>query len=54
MMGQMYAFGKLKTTGDNNMYPIPFMDLQGWNIRSMACGNTTFAAAVGLCTLESS
>jgi len=44
LMGQMYCFGKLKTNGDNTMYPIPFLDLQGWNLRSVACGATTFAA----------
>ena len=43
-MGQMYCFGRLKTTGDNTMYPVPFMDLQGWNLRSVACGATTYAA----------
>ena len=44
LQGQMYCFGKLKTTGDNNMYPIPFLDLQGWRLNAVACGNTTFAA----------
>jgi alpha-tubulin suppressor-like RCC1 family protein len=44
LMGQMYCFGRLKTTGDNTMYPVPFMDLQGWNLRSVACGATTYAA----------
>ena len=27
------------------MYPKPFMDLQGWNIRHMAAGNTHYAVA---------
>jgi len=43
LMGQMYCWGKIKTTGDNHMYPVPFLDLQGWNLRSVACGATTFA-----------
>ena len=42
-MGQMYCWGKIKTTGDNHMYPVPLLDLQGWNLRSVACGATTFA-----------
>ena len=42
---QLCAWGKLKTSGDPNMYPKPFQDLSGWNIRSIACGNTTFAIA---------
>ena len=41
----MYACGKWKTSGDNTMYPKPFMDLQGWNIRHMAAGNTHYAVA---------
>jgi hypothetical protein len=44
LMGQMYCFGKVKTSGDNHMYPVPFLDLQGWNLRSIACGATTFVA----------
>jgi len=44
LQGQMYVFGKIKTSGDNHMYPVPFMDLQGWNLRSIACGSTTFVA----------
>lgn len=44
MMGQLYCFGKVKTSGDNHMYPTPFLDLQGWNLRSIACGATTFVA----------
>lgn len=42
--GQLYAWGKLKVTGDNTMYPQPVLDLQGWTLRHLACGNTTFAA----------
>ena len=44
LMGQLYCFGKVKTSGDNHMYPTPFLDLQGWNLRSIACGATTFVA----------
>lgn len=44
LQGQLYAFGKIKTTGDNLMYPTPFMDLQGWVLRDFSAGNVTFAA----------
>ena len=27
------------------MYPTPYHDLSGWNIKSMTCGSTTFACA---------
>ncbi|XP_058091066.1 uncharacterized protein LOC131237364 [Magnolia sinica] len=37
--GQLYMWGKLKTTGDEWMYPKPVMDLSGWNIRCMDSGN---------------
>ncbi|XP_020576302.1 protein RCC2 isoform X2 [Phalaenopsis equestris] len=37
--GQLYMWGKLKTTGDEWMYPKPVLDLSGWNIRCMASGN---------------
>ncbi|KAK9816923.1 hypothetical protein WJX72_007117 [[Myrmecia] bisecta] len=42
---QLFAWGKLKTSGDNTMYPKPYMDLAGWQIRHMACGAYTFAVA---------
>lgn len=37
--GQLYMWGKLKTTGDDCMYPKPLMDLSGWNIRCMDSGS---------------
>ena len=43
--GQMYSMGKLKKTGDCAMYPVPFYDLQGWGLRSMAGGQAIYAAA---------
>lgn len=43
--GELYSWGKLKTNGDSNMYPMPFSGLSGWKIRSMACGPSTFAVA---------
>lgn len=43
--GQLFGWGKLKTSGDNFMYPYPMYDLQGWNVRSMACGPNTYAIA---------
>lgn len=47
--GQLFSWGKLKASGDTQMYPTPFYDLAGWNLASMACGATTFgvAAAAG-------
>ena len=41
----MYSFGKLKKSGDCAMYPVPFYDLQGWGLRSVACGQAIYAAA---------
>ncbi|KAL5557918.1 hypothetical protein UlMin_034129 [Ulmus minor] len=37
--GQLYMWGKIKSTGDDWMYPKPLMDLSGWNIRCMDSGN---------------
>ncbi|KAL8059195.1 hypothetical protein ABFS82_03G068500 [Erythranthe guttata] len=37
--GQLYMWGKIKTSGDDWMYPKPLMDLSGWNIRCMDSGN---------------
>ncbi|KAI8549558.1 hypothetical protein RHMOL_Rhmol06G0034000 [Rhododendron molle] len=36
--GQLYMWGKIKSTGDDWMYPKPLMDLSGWNIRCMDSG----------------
>lgn len=44
VQGQLYAFGKLKTAGDNTMYPTPFLGLSGWVLRDFACGHVTYAA----------
>ena len=41
-VGQVMFFGKLKANGDNQMYPAAYLDLSGWNVRDMACGNQTF------------
>lgn len=43
--GALCSWGKLKVSGDNTMYPKPFYELQGWNIKHMACGNTTYGVA---------
>lgn len=37
--GQLYMWGKIKSTGDDWMYPKPLMDLSGWNIRCMHSGS---------------
>ncbi|XP_047328167.1 protein RCC2 homolog [Impatiens glandulifera] len=36
--GQLYMWGKIKSTGDDWMYPKPLLDLSGWNIRCMNSG----------------
>lgn len=41
----LYAWGKLKISGDGQMYPAAFQDMMGWNVRSMACGPATYAIA---------
>ena len=43
--GQLYGWGKTKASGDAATYPTPVYDLQGWNVRSMSCGPSTFAIA---------
>ncbi|CAI7892243.1 unnamed protein product [Closterium sp. NIES-53] len=50
--GQMYAWGKVKQTGDSWMYPKPLLDLSGWHIRSMACGATTSCVAADASTIS--
>lgn len=39
--GQMFFFGRTKSTGEAVMYPKPLGDLNGWNVRSFSCGNNT-------------
>eukprot|EP00252_Welwitschia_mirabilis_P014452 TRINITY_DN3175_c0_g1_i1.p1 TRINITY_DN3175_c0_g1~~TRINITY_DN3175_c0_g1_i1.p1 ORF type:complete len:542 (+),score=116.28 TRINITY_DN3175_c0_g1_i1:427-2052(+) len=36
--GQLYMWGRVKTVGDNWMYPKPLLDLSGWNIRCIDFG----------------
>jgi len=36
--GVLYAWGKVKQTGDSIMYPQPVNDLSGWNVTLMSCG----------------
>ncbi|KAG0624075.1 hypothetical protein M758_3G222100 [Ceratodon purpureus] len=43
--GQLYMWGRVKTTGENWMYPKPVLDISGWNIRSLDCGNSSSLAA---------
>lgn len=51
--GQLFAWGKLKVSGDNLMYPQPYLELAGWDIRSLACGSSTFAVAASYGSEES-
>jgi len=34
---QLYAWGKLKVSGDNTTHPMPLEDLSGWNVS--VCGS---------------
>lgn len=42
---QLYGWGRLKVSGDNTTHPYPVYELQGWNVRSVACGPYTYAVA---------
>jgi len=42
---QLYAWGRLKASGDCSTYPAQLSDLSGWNIRHVSCGPGTFAVA---------
>ncbi|OXU20354.1 protein RCC2 homolog [Nasonia vitripennis] len=39
--GTMLLFGQAKRTGEANMYPKPIQDLSGWDIRCVACSQTS-------------
>ncbi len=43
--GMLYCWGKLKVSGDNQMYPIAYDGLMGWDIKSLSCGATTFGCS---------
>mmetsp|Transcript_4294 Transcript_4294/g.9316 ORF Transcript_4294/g.9316 Transcript_4294/m.9316 type:complete len:473 (+) Transcript_4294:148-1566(+) len=49
--GQLYTWGKLKVSGDNQMYPQAMMDMSGWNVRSVACGPTHYVIAADNSTI---
>jgi hypothetical protein len=34
---QLYAWGKLKVSGDNATHPMPLEDLSGWNVSVCVC-----------------
>ncbi len=44
---QLYMAGITKKTGEANMFPKPFYDLQGWVPTQIACGNTCTAVVAG-------
>lgn len=46
--GQLFAWGKLKNSGDSWMYPTPFYDLAGWDLKDMSCGSQTYAISASL------
>lgn len=35
---QLYAWGKLKVSGDNTTHPTPLEDLSGWHVSVCVCG----------------
>jgi len=39
--GILYAWGKIKLSGDSIMYPTHERDLSGWKIATMACGGSS-------------
>ena len=43
--GSMLLFGQSKRTGEANMYPKPIQDLSGWDIRCVACSQTSVVLA---------
>lgn len=40
-LGQTFLCGVTKKTAEANMYPKPFHDLSGWNVRDMGCAQTS-------------
>lgn len=44
--GQVYYWGKIKTSGDSNMYPKPLLELSGHNLRHFASGAVTFSCCM--------
>mmetsp|Transcript_26717 Transcript_26717/g.44812 ORF Transcript_26717/g.44812 Transcript_26717/m.44812 type:complete len:577 (-) Transcript_26717:375-2105(-) len=43
--GQMYFFGRTKSTGEAVMYPKPVVTINGWNVKSFSCGNNSTIVA---------
>jgi len=41
--GQVFYCGRIKTTGDSQMYPIDLHSLSGWVLRDLSAGNVTYA-----------
>ncbi|XP_026688968.1 protein RCC2 homolog isoform X3 [Diaphorina citri] len=50
-LGQTFLFGVTKKTGEANMYPKPFHDLSGWNVRSIGCAQTSVVVAADETTI---
>ncbi len=43
--GLLYFWGQNKSSGEATMYPKNVQDLNGWNIRSVACANKSIVVA---------
>lgn len=43
--GTVLLMGQTKRTGEANMYPKPVQDFSGWDIRCIACSNTSVMVA---------
>ncbi|KAF5837112.1 regulator of chromosome condensation 1/beta-lactamase-inhibitor protein II [Dunaliella salina] len=50
-MEQLFSWGKLKTSGDNQMYPMQDQNMTGWNVRCVSCGPAHFAIAADNSTI---
>lgn len=50
-LGQTFLFGVTKKTGEANMYPKPFHDLSGWNVRDIGCAQTSVVFAADETTI---
>ncbi|CAG0894071.1 unnamed protein product [Darwinula stevensoni] len=40
-LGGLFLWGQTKRAGDANMYPKPVQDFHGWDVRDVACGNSS-------------
>ena len=41
LIGGLFLWGQTKRAGDANMYPKPVQDFHGWDVRDVACANSS-------------